>query len=93
MKRNRKYQLQLAIAACLVLPFSSPLLADEAAQGDTSEWACKFCVVSDGWFGDLEFGATYLDDWSPKFGDYRGYDDDGVFLHLAGDASSRSEHG
>jgi MtrB/PioB family decaheme-associated outer membrane protein len=93
MKRNRKYQLQLAIAACLVLPFSSPLLADEAAQPDTSNWACKFCVVSDGWFGDLEFGATYLDDWSPKFGDYRGYDDDGAFLHLAGDASYRSENG
>lgn len=93
MKRNRKYQLQLAVAACLMLPLSSPLLADEAADPDTSNWTCKFCVVSDGWFGDLEFGGTYLDDWSPKFGDYRGYDDDGFYLHLAGDASYRSEHG
>ena len=47
MKRNRKYQLQLAIAACLMLPLSSPVLADEAAQPDTSNWVCKFCVVSD----------------------------------------------
>ena len=93
MKRNRKFQLQLAISACLVLPFSSPLLADEAAEPDTSNWACKFCVVSDGWFGDLEFGALFLDDWSAKFADYRGIDDSGFSVDLGGEGGYRSEHG
>lgn len=93
MKRNKKYQLQLALGLCMALPLNGVLLADEPASADTSNWVCKFCVISDGWFGDLEFGGIYVDDWSPKFGDYRGFDDDGFFVHLGGDASYRSEHG
>lgn len=93
MKRMTTYPMQLALGACLALPFAAPALADDAQQPDTSGWVCKFCVVSDGWFGDLEFGAIYLDDWSPKFGDYRGFDDDGMFLAAGGFAGYRNANG
>jgi len=93
MKRINTYPMQLALGACLALPVTAPALADDAQQPDTSGWTCKFCVVSDGWFGDLEFGAIYVDDWSPKFGDYRGFDDDGMFLDAGGFAGYRNANG
>lgn len=93
MKRKNMYPMQLALGACLALSFTGSALAEEAAAPDTSGWVCKFCVVPEGWFGELDFGLIYLDDWSPKFGDYRGFDDDGVFIGLGGDAAYRSEGG
>ena len=93
MKRNHMYPMQLALGACLALSFGGPTLAEEAAAPDTSAWECKYCVVPEGWFGELEFGGIYLDDWSPKFGDYRGFDDDGFFIGAGGDASYRNAGG
>ncbi|MEJ2385282.1 MAG: MtrB/PioB family decaheme-associated outer membrane protein [Xanthomonadales bacterium] len=93
MKRNHKHTMQLAAGACLALALSGPALADDTAAPDTSAWVCKFCVVPEGWFGELDFGLIYLDDWSPKFGDYRGFDDDGLFIGAGGDAAYRSEAG
>ena len=93
MKRNHMYPMQLALGACLALSFSGSVLAEEVAAPDTSAWVCKFCVVPEGWFGELDFGLIYLDDWSPKFGDYRGFDDDGLFIGAGGDASYRNAGG
>jgi MtrB/PioB family decaheme-associated outer membrane protein len=93
MKRMSMYPMQLVLGACLALPLGNGAFADEAEAPDTSNWVCKFCVVSDGWFGDLEFGLIYADDWSPRFGDYRGFDDDGLFLDAGGFAAYRTESG
>ena len=93
MKRNHKHTMQLAAGACLALALSGPALADDTAAPDTSAWVCKFCVVPAGWFGELDFGLIYLDDWSPKFGDYRGFDDDGLFIGAGGDVAYRGEAG
>ena len=93
MKHHHMYPMQLALGACLALSFSGAAAADETTAPDTSAWACKYCVVPAGWFGELDFGLIYLDDWSPKFGDYRGYDDDGLFLDAGGFAAYRGEGG
>ena len=90
MKRNKKYQLQLALSACLLMPAANAVLADEKAEApDTSNWACKFCVVPYGWFGDLDFGVIYVDDPTPKFADYRGLIDDGASADLGGEGGYR----
>ena len=78
MKRHSKYQLLAALSACVILPTGNPALADEPVETpDTSNWVCKFCPISGGWFGDWDLGLIYVDDPTPKFADYRGLDDDG----------------
>ena len=93
MKRNHTYTMQLALGACLALSFSGAASAEDTSAPDTSAWVCKFCEVPEGWFGQLDFGLIYLDDWSPKFGDYRGFDDDGLFIGADGNAAYRSADG
>jgi MtrB/PioB family decaheme-associated outer membrane protein len=94
MKRNKKYQLQLALSACLLMPAANAVLAEEKAEApDTSNWACKFCVVPYGWFGDLDVGVIYVDDPTPKFADYRGLIDDGAYADLGGEGGYRGEQG
>lgn len=94
MKRNSKYSLQLALSACLAVTAGNALAAEESAEApDTSNWACKFCVVPYGWFGDLQFGALWVDDPTPKFADYRGLDDDGFYADLNGAGGWRGEGG
>ena len=94
MKRNKKYQLQLALSACLLMPVANLALAEEKAEApDTSNWACKFCVVNYGWFGDLDFGMLYVSDPTPKFADYRGLIDDGAYADLGGVGGYRGEQG
>ena len=94
MKRNRKYRLQLALAACLAIPAGAALAADTTTDApDTSNWVCKFCVVPYGWYGGADFGLVYVDDPTPKFADYRGLDDDGFTLDLGGEGGYRGENG
>ena len=93
MKLRSKNKSLVALSACMVLPFSAAAMADEATPApDTSKWVCKFCVISNGWFGDLDFGMIYVDDPTPKFADWRGLDDD-WFVDLNGDSSYRNEQG
>ncbi len=60
---------------------------------DTSRWVCSLCIYPLGWFGTLDFGAAYVSDSSPKFGDYRGLDEKGGYLALDGDTHYRDELG
>ena len=85
MKRCSKYQLLAAISACVILPTANPALADEPVETpDTSNWVCKLCPISGGWFGDWDLGLIYVDDPTPKFADYRGLDDDGAYVEAGG---------
>lgn len=94
MKRNKKYQLQLALSACLAMTAGNALAAEEQPEApDTSNWVCKLCVVPYGWHGGAEFGLLYVDDPTPKFADYRGFDEDGVALDLGGQGRYIGENG
>jgi MtrB/PioB family decaheme-associated outer membrane protein len=93
MKSMSKYPMQMALGACLAVSLSSPLFAEDAELPDTSAWVCKFCVATYGWSGDIDVGAVGASNWSPKFGDYRGFDDDGVYLDLGGYGGYLNENG
>ncbi len=67
---------------------------EEAADGpDKTKWVCKLCAISNGWFGDWELGLIYVDDPTPRFADYRGLSDDGIYFAGDGDTSYRNEQG
>ena len=92
MKRSLKKNL-LALAICMALPISAPVIADDKPEGpDKSNWVCKLCVISNGWFGNWEFGLIYAEQPTPKFADWRGLDDDWN-LALSGDARYIGENG
>lgn len=60
---------------------------------DTSRWLCSLCLYPMGWFGALDFGPGNVSDSSLKFGDYRGLEESGLFLHIAGETHYRNEDG
>jgi MtrB/PioB family decaheme-associated outer membrane protein len=92
MKRSLKKNL-LALAVCMALPMGTPALAEDTPDGpDKSDWVCKLCMISSGWFGSWEFGLIYVDQPTPKFADWRGLDDDG-YIALSGDARFIGENG
>jgi MtrB/PioB family decaheme-associated outer membrane protein len=76
---QRSQRLSIAVAAVL-LAASSATPAEETAAPDTSAWACSKCQFAQGYRGDAEIGAGWLDDSSAKFGDYTGLDEDGVYV-------------
>ena len=74
----------------------APMWRDSSPQTtdiDTSRWVCSLCIYPLGWFGTLDFGAAYVTDSSPKFGDYRGLDEKGGYLALDGDTHYRDQLG
>jgi len=78
----------------MVLPLSNPGLAGEPADAaDTSNWVCKLCPISGGWFGEWNLGLIYVDDPTPKFADYRGLIDDGAYLEASGESNYRNAEG
>ena len=95
MKLRMKQFSLVALGACMALPLSVPA-ADTAATAtnspDTTNWVCKLCVVSGGWFGDWDMGLIYVSDPDPKFADWRGLDDD-WFIELSGNARYIGEAG
>ncbi|MBT8039080.1 MAG: MtrB/PioB family decaheme-associated outer membrane protein [Gammaproteobacteria bacterium] len=94
MKHKTNYSLRLAISACLAISAVNTLAAEEPAEApDTSNWACKLCVVPYGWYGNLDFGLIYVDDPTPKFADYRGLIDDGITADLGGLGGWRASSG
>jgi hypothetical protein len=66
---------------------------DPGNHVDTSQWQCNLCTYATGWSGTMGFGPARASDASFKFGDYRGIEDDGIFLSLDGDVLYRGEEG
>ncbi len=87
----------------LLVPVLAILLTSLAAQGisaaeadnsvDTSGWSCNFCTYKYGWFGALDIGPGYASDADLKFADYRGINDEGLFLSAYGDIHYRNDEG
>lgn len=74
----------------LLLSISASTLA---ADNDFNHWKCKFCPSIDGWYGDLSFGLGYSDQYNLAFANYRGLDDNGLFLSLNGELHYRNDKG
>lgn len=47
---------------------------------DTSKWKCKYCVVEEGWSGEVELGPGNVSHDSFKFGEYTGLNEQGGFF-------------
>jgi len=88
---------------CLACAFSI-LIATPGVQGHQSGgknaesaasrgWECKLCPTPRDWSGEVDFGAGWTNDSSPKFADYRGLDEQGLFPVLDGVANYRGEQG
>jgi MtrB/PioB family decaheme-associated outer membrane protein len=94
MKRRSRHQILLALGTCILLPLSNPVPANETGgTPDTSNWVCKLCPISGGWFGEWDLGLIYVDDPTPKFADYRGMLDDDFYLEASGNSRYRNDRG
>jgi MtrB/PioB family decaheme-associated outer membrane protein len=91
MKLQSKFGIGIALSTALLVVPATTVLGDEAP--DTSNYSCMLCPVTSGWFGDWDLGAIYVSDSSLKFGDYRGLEEDGVYLDIGGRLHYRGEEG
>jgi MtrB/PioB family decaheme-associated outer membrane protein len=85
MKTGAKTVTVTAMIVSGLLPLASAM----GEEPDTSQWHCNFCTYATGWFGDVQAGTGWLSDASRKFADYRGLEDEGLFLSLYGDLHYR----
>ena len=62
----------------------TPAVADDMSPAmpamDTSEWKCEYCVVVEGWSGEIEIGLGNVSGDSYKFGEYSGLNEQGGFF-------------
>lgn len=66
------------------------LLAAAAASAqapDTSSWACEYCPFEDGHRAEYEAGLSYASDDAARFGDAKGYDEQGAYPVIDGHGS------
>jgi MtrB/PioB family decaheme-associated outer membrane protein len=89
--------------ACVVCLIAILIAAPEAhshqagrnngASAASRGWECKLCPAPRGWSGAVDLGAGWTSDSSPKFADYRGLDEQGLFPALDGVANYRGKQG
>jgi MtrB/PioB family decaheme-associated outer membrane protein len=82
---TRSLKLSLAVASIL---FGASAVAQQAAQPNTSEWACSKCPFPSGYSSAVDAGVGYVSDSSAKFGDYRGLEDDGAYALVGAEGSA-----
>jgi MtrB/PioB family decaheme-associated outer membrane protein len=80
-----------ALLPLVMLSGYSPLAAAEEA--DLKIYKCKQCVKYTGWRGNLDFGFSYVNNDSLRFGDYRGLEKEGLYAAVDGDAYYRDLQG
>jgi MtrB/PioB family decaheme-associated outer membrane protein len=76
--------------AIILLLLLSPTVA---ADNDFSHWKCKLCPTIDGWYGNLSFGLGYSDQSHLAFANYRGVDENGLYLSLDTELHFRNDKG
>jgi len=67
--------------------------AQEVQEAEPSIYSCKQCVKYTGWRGILDFGLGWVSTDSPRFGDYRGLDEKGLYAAVDGDVHYRDLKG
>jgi len=93
MKRfSRKFGFSIStLLPVLLLGTHTPVT--EAQDADPSIYSCKQCVKYTGWRGILDFGVGWVSGDSPRFGDYRGLDEQGFYAAIDGDLHFRNLQG
>ena len=71
------------------LPLATLLVAATvcAQAPDTSSWVCEYCPFEKGHRAEYETGVAYMSDDAARFGDARGYGEQGVHPELHGRGS------
>jgi MtrB/PioB family decaheme-associated outer membrane protein len=85
-----RFSVSALLPVLLLSVNSQPL---EAQEAEPSIYSCKQCVKYTGWRGNLDFGFGYVNKDSYRFGDYRGLEQEGLYLALDGDAHFRNLQG
>jgi MtrB/PioB family decaheme-associated outer membrane protein len=91
MTTNPSMRVSVLSAACLFLLWS-PAFADQDSL-DISNWNCKWCEFSYGWYSEIETGLGYVSDDSFRFGQYTGLANEGMFATVDGVTEYRGEDG
>jgi len=79
MKTTRLLML-IVFVTQLSIVFADNHLSLTPPEVDTSKWKCRYCLVEEGWSGEVEGGFGYVSDSSWKFGEYTGLNEEGGFL-------------
>lgn len=58
-----------------------------AQAPDTSSWVCEYCPFEEGHRGEYEAGVSYVSDDAARFGDARGYEEQGAYPEFDGEGS------
>lgn len=80
-----------ALVPFILLNAYSPDVASQDAEPAILK--CKQCVKYTGWMGEIDFGFSYVNNDSLKFGDYRGLEKEGTYAELDGEMYYRSLDG
>jgi MtrB/PioB family decaheme-associated outer membrane protein len=91
-----KFFTKFSFSASALLPVLLLGVVSPDAVSDESEpaiYGCKQCVQYTGWLGEIDFGFSYVNNDSLKFGDYRGLEKEGTYGELNGYMHYRSLEG
>jgi len=75
----------------LLAPLALLAPAISMAQVDTSEWACEYCPFDDGYRARIDGGVTTVSDDAFRYGNFTGYDEEGVYGNLDGEGRYASD--
>ena len=88
--KSTRHLVLIGLAMQLSVAVAEDLALDIPAV-DTSDWKCKYCVVEEGWSGEIELGLGYVSDDSFKFGEYTGLKEKGGYPIANADMYYRAE--
>lgn len=94
MKRlSRKFGFSISTLLPVLLLSANTQVAQAEEAPEPTIYGCKQCVKYTGWRGSIDFGATYINNDSYRFGDYRGLEEEGLYAAVDGDIHYRNLEG
>ncbi len=89
---SRKFGFSISALLPVILlgAHSTVTVADDT---EPSVYACKACLKYTGWRGTIDFGGSYVNKDSNRFGDYRGLEKEGLYAAVDGDVHFRNLEG
>ncbi len=94
MKRlSRKFGFSISTLLPVLLLSANSQVAQAEEAPEPTIYGCKQCVKYTGWRGTIDFGATYINNDSYRFGDYRGLEEEDLYAAVDGDIHYRNLQG
>lgn len=94
--RNSASMTAALLAVALGCATGASLRASEPVEPDNAAsrgWTCSLCPEPQGATGNVDVGTVWVSDSAPKFGDYRGLEQQGAYLALDGQSRHRDGAG